>query len=40
MAEFSARFEKKVISELRGVSDENGKSPFWECMRLCNEGKS
>lgn len=32
MAEFSARFEKKVISELRGVSDENGKSPFWECV--------
>lgn len=32
MAEFSTRFDKHVISELRGVIDENGKSPFWECV--------
>lgn len=32
MAEFPTRFDKNVISELRGVIDENGKSPFWECV--------
>jgi arginine N-succinyltransferase len=32
MAEFPVRFDKNVISELRGVIDENGKSPFWECV--------
>lgn len=26
------RFSKKVIAEMRGVSDENGLSPFWECF--------
>jgi len=30
MAEFTHRFEKNVISEIRGVSEPNGKSPFWE----------
>jgi arginine N-succinyltransferase len=32
MAEFSKRFDKTVISELRGVVDSEGKSPFWECV--------
>ncbi|MEO8383738.1 MAG: arginine N-succinyltransferase [Betaproteobacteria bacterium] len=26
------RFSKKIIAELRGVSDEAGKSPFWESL--------
>lgn len=30
MAEFRDRFPAKVISEMRGVSDDNGYSPFWE----------
>jgi arginine N-succinyltransferase len=30
MAEFRARFPSKVISEMRGVSDAQGYSPFWE----------
>lgn len=30
MSEFSHRFEKEVISELRGVSNNDGISPFWE----------
>lgn len=30
MAEFPERFNKKVIAEMRGVSDEKGRSPFWE----------
>jgi len=30
MAEFPERFNDKVIAEMRGVSDENGESPFWE----------
>lgn len=29
---FKNRFDKKIISELRGVIDQNGKSPFWECV--------
>lgn len=32
MTEFSERFEDTVISELRGISDKNGSSPFWECV--------
>lgn len=32
MAEFPHRFDSKVISEMRGHSDENGNSPFWECV--------
>ncbi|MGH8457344.1 MAG: arginine N-succinyltransferase [Stenotrophobium sp.] len=30
MANFPERFSAKVIAEMRGVSDENGRSPFWE----------
>ncbi|MGQ0618877.1 MAG: arginine N-succinyltransferase [Panacagrimonas sp.] len=30
MAAFPQRFASKVIAEMRGVSDENGRSPFWE----------
>jgi len=30
MANFPNRFAKKVIAEMRGVSDANGHSPFWE----------
>lgn len=32
MAEFSHRFDSTIISELRGVSDKNGQSPFWNCV--------
>jgi arginine N-succinyltransferase len=30
MANFPHRFADKVIAEMRGVSDESGRSPFWE----------
>ena len=30
MAEFPHRFALKVIAEMRGYSDEQGRSPFWE----------
>ena len=30
MAQFSQRFAAKIIAEMRGVSDEHGRSPFWE----------
>lgn len=30
MAQFPQRFAAKVIAEVRGVSDEHGRSPFWE----------
>lgn len=30
MAHHPQRFAKKVIAEMRGVSDEQGRSPFWE----------
>ncbi len=30
MADFPSRFSEKVIAEMRGVSDEDGHSPFWE----------
>jgi arginine N-succinyltransferase len=30
MAQFPQRFAAKVIAEMRGVSDEAGRSPFWE----------
>ncbi|MFA5939180.1 MAG: arginine N-succinyltransferase [Sinimarinibacterium sp.] len=30
IAEFRQRFAEKVIAEMRGVSDEAGRSPFWE----------
>ena len=32
LAQHRARFSKKIIAELRGVSDVNGKSPFWESL--------
>jgi arginine N-succinyltransferase len=32
MAEFPHRFAERVIAEMRGVSDENGRSPFWESL--------
>ncbi len=33
MAEHPQRFAKQVIAELRGVSDENGRSPFWTWLQ-------
>jgi arginine N-succinyltransferase len=32
MAEFPDRFNARVIAEMRGVSDEKGRSPFWESL--------
>ena len=32
MAQHPERFAKTVIAEMRGVSDEKGKSPFWEWL--------
>ncbi len=32
MAQFRQRFAKNVIAEMRGVSDESGRSPFWESL--------
>lgn len=32
LAEFVERFPEKVVAEMRGVSDEHGRSPFWECL--------
>ena len=32
MAEHQTRFTEQVIAEMRGVSDENGRSPFWEWL--------
>jgi arginine N-succinyltransferase len=32
LAEFRERFAKNVIAELRGVSDDEGLSPFWESL--------
>lgn len=32
VAQFRNLFAKKMIAELRGVSDEAGKSPFWESL--------
>lgn len=29
LAEFSQRFSARVIAEMRGISDESGRSPFW-----------
>lgn len=29
LAQFSKRFSSRVFAEMRGVSDENGRSPFW-----------
>ncbi|KZN39121.1 arginine N-succinyltransferase [Pseudoalteromonas luteoviolacea] len=33
MAQHSERFSDKVIAEMRGVSDENGHSPFWQWLQ-------
>lgn len=30
LAQFPERFETKIIAEMRGVSDANGESPFWD----------
>ncbi len=32
MANFPQRFAERVIAEMRGVSDDDGSSPFWECL--------
>ncbi|HET8700249.1 MAG TPA: arginine N-succinyltransferase [Nitrococcus sp.] len=32
LAEFAERFPHKVVAEMRGVSDEHGRSPFWESL--------
>jgi len=32
MAEHTERFSDRVIAEMRGVSDENGRSPFYEWL--------
>lgn len=32
LAQHRERFSKKIIVELRGVSDDNGRSPFWESL--------
>lgn len=32
MAEHKQRFAETVLAEMRGVSDENGKSPFWQWL--------
>jgi arginine N-succinyltransferase len=32
LAQHRERFSKKIIAELRGVSDDHGKSPFWESL--------
>lgn len=32
MAAFRQRFNEKVVAEMRGVSDGNGYSPFWESL--------
>ena len=32
MAEHTERFAKTIIAEMRGVSDENGRSPFWDWL--------
>ncbi len=32
MAAHPHRFDERVIAEMRGVSDENGHSPFWESL--------
>jgi arginine N-succinyltransferase len=32
MAQFRERFPAKVMADLRGYFDENGRSPFWEAL--------
>ncbi|MDP4537303.1 arginine N-succinyltransferase [Alkalimonas collagenimarina] len=33
LKEFSERFSDRIIAEMRGVSDENGNSPFWQWLQ-------
>lgn len=33
MAQHQARFSNRVIAEMRGVSDKNGHSPFWQWLQ-------
>jgi arginine/ornithine succinyltransferase subunit-like protein len=35
VAGFKKRFAKKIVAEMRGVQDANGKSPFWESIGRC-----
>jgi len=32
LAAFREQFSRKVIAEMRGISDDNGNSPFWESV--------
>lgn len=32
MAQYPQRFAERVIAEMRGISDDTGKSPFWESL--------
>lgn len=32
IAQYPSRFEDRIIAEMRGYFDENGKSPFWEAV--------
>ncbi|TXR51382.1 arginine N-succinyltransferase [Reinekea thalattae] len=32
LAEFSELFSEQIIAEMRGYSDENGRSPFWDSL--------
>lgn len=32
IAAFRERFSRRLIAEMRGFSDENGRSPFWESV--------
>lgn len=32
MADYPERFADKVIAEMRGYSDDNGRSPLWDCI--------
>ena len=32
LAEFRTLFADKVIAEMRGISDAQGRAPFWECL--------
>ena len=33
LAEFAELFDQRILAELRGVSDEQGKSPFWRWLQ-------
>lgn len=33
MAEFRQRFSDRIIAEMRGVSDDDGRSPFWQWLQ-------